>query len=133
MNVSEAHDNTFNLYFHLYGMGKGNLSLEEKVSKLPQALAEVAPMVTSNRMWFAVCKGIMKLGLVGKGDFKSAVQLIGEHYPEAKSDLNLTEIQRLNVDSFAKEDPEEWNSKNSPVGNRASVYQTLALRFLSQF
>lgn len=108
-------------------------SLSQRLAKVAEVLFEMYSRIPTQRHWFAICKGLMKLKLVGDGDFKNAVQLILDSLPEnLRPKLNYKDLQKLNVLSFVK-DIDQWDASDSPVGKNTPEYQTLALQFMSHF
>lgn len=109
------------------------LSYAEKTALLPTAIQKILPYITAEREWFAVCKGIMKLKLVGDGDFKNAMAMIEDALPIGqRPKIKYHDIQKLDVQSFAK-GVDLWDKSDSPVGKMTSEYQTIYFKFMGHF
>lgn len=113
--------------------GKDESSLEEMKKNLRRNIETVLPLIKSQRLWFPICKVMMQFNFVGNGDFKGAAAMIEEAFPDGLPvSIDSHDLSKLNCESFAK-DVLSWDIKNSPVGNAAPSYQTLALKFMQLF
>ena len=86
-------------------------------------------LITSNRLWFVPCKWLMWKGFVKGGDFRSAVSMLQEHFPDLK--LDAKDLSKLNTDCFSKPFS-QWSEGSSSVkGKVYEKYHALAA-FLMQ-
>lgn len=95
----------------------------------------VIPFITNSRHWFSVCKMMMRLSIVGEGDFESAVVLIRAAYPNGlQIEPNPSDLSRMDCGSWKKNEPEEWGADDAdPVKKGVPVYKTIAQRFRDSF
>lgn len=112
---------------------KHELTYSEKEARLKKAILSVLPFINVDRKWFAVCKGIMKLQLVGNGDFDAALSLIKAAFPKEKEPkIKAHDIQKLDAMTLAR-DATQWDKSDSPVGKLTPEYQTVYYKFMANF
>lgn len=102
---------------------------------LRQRLDIVTKMMRHGRHWFPICKGMMQRGIVERGDFVGAANMITEAYGEMGLPYNINpeDIAKLNVLSFSK-DIEDWDKDNSPIeGNKFFHYKAIGIAFLGTY
>lgn len=121
--------NTVTNYYENYNGGRQELSFEEKTGRLHEALIRIRPMISGHRCWFSICKVLMKLELVGNGDFKNAVKMIKDVLNNPDLKLDYVELQKLNVQSLTKE-VGEWKASDSPFGSNTPEHQTIYYSFM---
>ena len=86
-------------------------------------------LITTKRHWFVPCKWLMWKGYVEEGDFRTAVSMLQEHFPDLE--LDSKDLSKLNVDSFHKPFS-QWREDDAPVnGKTFKKYYDLAA-FLMQ-
>lgn len=95
----------------------------------------VLPFITCTRHWFSVCKIMMRLSIVGEGDFESAVTLIKAAYPNGvQYEPKPDDLARMNCGTWQKDEPENWMCGTSdPIKKGVPVYKTIAQRFRDSF
>lgn len=92
--------------------------------ELKRKIDFVRSKITSNRLWFSVCKVMMWNKMVSDGDFASAVAIIERLYPDVK--LNAKDLATLNVCCFRK-GLDQWTDDDAPVhGAVFSKYYSIA-------
>lgn len=95
----------------------------------------VLPFITNSRHWFSVCKIMMRLSIVGEGDFDSAVALINAAYPNGLPVTpNPSDLSRMDCGTWKNSEPEDWACGDAdPVKKGVPVYKTIAQRFRDSF
>lgn len=97
-----------------YGSDDKKQHSEEVLTEeeLTRKIDFVRSRITTNRLWFPVCKYMMWHKIVSEGDFKAAVEIVQRLYPDVK--LDAKDLSSLNVQSFSK-GLDVWNEKDAPV------------------
>lgn len=120
-NYGEQHFGTSEGAEGLAGLNDEQPLNEDTLKKKTDKLKD---QITTNRLWFPVCKYMMWKKMVGDGDFNSAVSILQRLYPNLK--LDAKDLSSLNVLCFTKE-LEEWKDEDAPVhGNTFSRYYSIA-------
>ena len=79
---------------------------------LKEKIARVRQRISTNRLWFPVCKYMMWRKMVAEGDFATAVNILQRLYPDLR--LNADDLSSLNVLSFRKQ-IDDWDPADAPV------------------
>ncbi|MBR1666327.1 MAG: hypothetical protein IJ699_08915 [Bacteroidaceae bacterium] len=91
-----------------------------------EAIAQVAPMVTTARQWYSVFRVLVDAQAWGVENYDGFCELVVEAVPEHKFLPTERELQRMAVDSFAKP-VTKWREDKAPVtGKRYKQYLQIA-------
>ncbi|MBR0045842.1 MAG: hypothetical protein IJP75_03025 [Bacteroidaceae bacterium] len=94
--------------------------------KVRKAIREIAGEIEVSRLWFAVYKMMVDLSVVDDGDVDGFCQMVREEVPNHGHLPVTKDLQRLEVDSFARS-VVLWDEKNAPVkGTRFKQYKEIA-------
>ena len=94
--------------------------------KVRKAIRDIAEEIKVSRLWFAVYKIMVDLSVVDDGDVKGFCQMVKEEVPNHGHLPVVEDLQRLEVDSFARS-VVLWDEKNAPVkGSRFKQYKDIA-------
>lgn len=116
-----------------YGVRKNSKMITPEV--LREHILLVMPLISVSRHWFSVCKIMMRIGIIGEGDFESAVTLINMSFPEGLDiQPDAKDLARLNTGTWEKEEPEGWScAPADPISKGVPTYKTIAQRFRDSF
>ena len=90
------------------------------------AIAQVAPMVTTARQWYSVFRVLVDAQAWGVENYDGFCELVAEAVPEHMFLPTERELQRMAVDSFAKP-VTKWREDKAPVtGKRYKQYLQIA-------
>jgi len=94
--------------------------------KVRKAIRDIAEEIKVSRLWFSVYKMMVDLSVVDDGDVKGFCQMVKEEVPNHGHLPVVEDLQRLEVDSFARS-VVLWDEKNAPVkGSRFKQYKDIA-------
>jgi hypothetical protein len=94
--------------------------------KVRKAIRDIAEEIEVARLWFAVYKTMVDLSVVDDGDVDGFCKMVYEEVPNHGHLPVVKDLQRLEVDSFAKS-VVLWDEKNAPVkGARFKQYKEIA-------
>ena len=94
--------------------------------KVRRAIREIAEEIKVSRLWFAVYKIMVDLSAVNDGDVEGFCKMVYEEVPNHGHLPVVKDLQRLEVDSFAKS-VVLWDEKDAPVrGTRFKQYKEIA-------
>ena len=100
------------------------LAKEEKMT----IIRTVAPLVTIGRQWFAVYNPLAHRKQIEKGNYASFCELVNEAVPDHEKLPLPLELQRMDVQSFAKPIA-LWDEDDAPVrGARFKKYKEIGLK-----
>ncbi len=95
-------------------------------AKVSYAFREIAPMITTARLWYAVYRMMADYSVVEVEDFDTFIDKLKTEVPHHKHIPLKVELQRLAVQSFAKP-VKQWKPDNAPVkGQRYKSYVYIA-------
>ena len=94
--------------------------------KVRKTIRDIAEEIKVSRLWFSVYKMMVDLSVVDDGDVKGFCQMVKEEVPNHGHLPVVEDLQRLEVDSFARS-VVLWDEKNAPVkGSRFKQYKDIA-------
>ena len=97
-------------------------------AQISRSIQTIAPMVKVARQWYAVCRVLEDLTVVGENDFDAFCQLVKAEVPEHLHLPSRDEMSRMAVQSF-KRPVAIWTELNAPVqGKRFRDYLKIAQR-----
>ena len=95
--------------------------------EIGHALKETVGLLRNNRQWFAVYRVLRDLQVVAS--YEGFTDLLDDIMAEEAPRLDLRDLRKLDVFSFAKP-LDSWDEKNAPVaGHTFLVYRDIALAF----
>ena len=102
--------------------GTKTLTYEEK----QEIIRSVAPMVTIARQWYAVYRALLDYKQIEKRNYVVFCDMVTKAVPEHDKKPATQELQRMEVQSFAKP-VVLWNEEDAPVqGSRYNSYKAIA-------
>ena len=105
---------------------KKTVSMEQ----LETAITEVAPEVKNVRQWIGVFRATTQTEVYGRDDYEAFCTKVALTVPEHDKLPTVTELQRMDVDSFRKK-LSLWDENDAPVsGKRFRDYRGVGLRTL---
>lgn len=94
--------------------------------KVRRAIREIATEIEVSRLWFAVYKMMVDLSAVEDGNIDGFCQMLKEEVPNHGFLPVTKDLQRMEVDSFARS-VVLWDENNAPVqGKRFKKYKEIA-------
>ncbi len=94
--------------------------------KVRRTIREIAGEIEVSRLWFAVYKMMVDLSVVDDGDIDGFCQMVREEVPNHGHLPVTKDLQRMEVDSFARS-VVLWDEKDAPVkGTRFKQYKEIA-------
>lgn len=100
------------------------------VRTMEQIIAEVAPMVTCRRHWYAAYRAMVDTGMLKNGMCDQFIETVARAVPEHKHLPNKDALQRMAVGCFCKP-VDEWEADKAPVSaSRFEKYVRIAQKVI---
>lgn len=91
-----------------------------------KAIRDMAEEIEVSRLWFAVYRAMVDLAVLEDGDFKGFCEMVREEVPKHGHLPVAEDLQRMEVESFARS-VVMWEERNAPVkGKRFKQYVDVA-------
>lgn len=88
--------------------------VEVSQEQIAKAVREVLPLIRYGRQWYAVYRVLADRKVVREGNYSGFLGLLGDIMGDEAPSVNVRELQRMAVQSFARP-VAQWDADNAPV------------------